>query len=245
MIRYATARSVLRGPLAAAFALGLSLAPAAPSAAATLSVVGGTSMTLPAGCDRVSYNPVNFCAPDAATATYIGLDPDGVMRPGDTVTRISAAAKNANPSYGLHLDGPARVSFTFLGKEASWTNVLAVTSAGWDPIFNTGADAVGTASGQFILGSGLAFTLKTLGLAPSFAIDGGAVGDVGLAFSAIFNNGRSVIVGYDNSGAGPDFDYDDLVARIDVAPIPLPAAVWLLAAGLGGLGFVARRRRAT
>ena len=68
---------------------------------------------------------------------------------------------------------------------------------------------------------------------------------MGLAFSAIFNNGRSVIVGYDDSGAGPDFDYDDLVARIDVAPIPLPAAVWLLAAGLGGLGFVARRRRAT
>jgi hypothetical protein len=141
------------------------------------------------------------------------------------------------------LDGTARVTFTYMLKEAAYTNILAETTAGWNPLFNTASTAIGTESGSVDMGPGLlAFTLKTLSQALSFANDGQAQGKVSLAFSRIFNNGRSVIVGYDDSGAGPDRDYDDLVARIDVAPVPLPAAAWLLVAGLGGLGVTARRR---
>jgi hypothetical protein len=232
-----------RNRLAAALVSCLAALPAVPAAAATLSLVGGASATLPTGCSTGAFNPVNFCSSNAAKATYLGLDPDAVMRPGSTVTKISATAKNANPAYGLVLDGTARVTFTYMLKEAAYTNILAETTAGWNPLFNTASTAIGTESGSVGMGPGLlAFTLKTLSQALSFANDGQAQGKVSLAFSRIFNNGRSVIVGYDDSGAGPDRDYDDLVARIDVAPVPLPAAAWLLVAGLGGLGAAARRR---
>jgi hypothetical protein len=232
-----------RNRLAAALVSCLAALPAVPAAAATLSLVGGASATLPTGCSTGAFNPVNFCSSNAAKATYLGLDPDAVMRPGSTVTKISATAKNANPAYGLVLDGTARVTFTYILKEAAYTNILAETTAGWNPLFNTASTAIGTESGSVDMGPGLlAFTLKTLSQALSFANDGQAQGKVSLAFSRIFNNGRSVIVGYDDSGAGPDRDYDDLVARIDVAPVPLPAAAWLLVAGLGGLGAAARRR---
>ena len=41
-------------------------------------------------------------------------------------------------------------------------------------------------------------------------------------------------------GAEGDYRFDWV--RFNVAPVPLPAAAWLLLSGLGGLGFVGRRR---
>jgi hypothetical protein len=180
-----------RNRLAAALVSCLAALPAVPAAAATLSLVGGASATLPTGCSTGAFNPVNFCSSNAAKATYLGLDPDAVMRPGSTVTKISATAKNANPAYGLVLDGTARVTFTYILKEAAYTNILAETTAGWNPLFNTASTAIGTESGSVGMGPGLlAFTLKTLSQALSFANDGQAQGKVSLAFSRIFNNGR-------------------------------------------------------
>jgi hypothetical protein len=46
--------------------------------------------------------------------------------------------------------------------------------------------------------------------------------------------------GYDNETFGTFFN--SVTATITVAPVPLPAALPLLAAGLGALGFAARRR---
>ena len=50
-------------------------------------------------------------------------------------------------------------------------------------------------------------------------------------------------MGFDDSGAGPDADYDDIVFRIDITAVPLPAAAWLLIGGMAGLGFASRKRK--
>ena len=68
-------------------------------------------------------------------------------------------------------------------------------------------------------------------------------GDIAVAFSKIFNGGKSVVIGFDNGLGGPDRTFDDLVARIDIAAIPLPAAGWLLLGGLGVAAAAVRRRR--
>jgi hypothetical protein len=46
-----------------------------------------------------------------------------------------------------------------------------------------------------------------------------------------------------NSGEGASGGIDDIEFNVSVAPIPVPAALPLLAAGLGGLVLVSRRRR--
>lgn len=51
--------------------------------------------------------------------------------------------------------------------------------------------------------------------------------------------------GYINLGADSylvSFDSGSSIVTVDVAPIPLPAAVWLFGAGLVGLAGIARRR---
>ena len=51
-----------------------------------------------------------------------------------------------------------------------------------------------------------------------------------------------LILGF-NDGLRVDSDYDDMVVGLKVVAIPEPETYALLMAGLGVVGFVARRRR--
>ncbi|GAA0300995.1 VPLPA-CTERM sorting domain-containing protein [Rhodovulum strictum] len=61
-------------------------------------------------------------------------------------------------------------------------------------------------------------------------------------------SGTSVVLWLDDGGADGDDNHDDMAVRIridngSISAVPLPAAGWLLIAGLGGLGVVARRKK--
>lgn len=64
-------------------------------------------------------------------------------------------------------------------------------------------------------------------------------GDYVLAIGSWDLDGASVIDGENDSG----YTRGRYEIHVDIAPIPLPAALPLLAAGLGGLAFAGRRKR--
>ena len=144
------------------------------------------------------------------------------------------------------------VTFDFMGKEAAFTNALLT---GGSVIFNNNA-APGTTSGPlpFSLGSSpdvLPFLFRNPTSGNLDAVNGGAIAaGLQIAFSQISDS--VVYAFFDDGGAGPDADFDDMVVRItaldlsrggETSPNPIPAALPLFATGLGGIGFLARRRK--
>jgi hypothetical protein len=221
-------------PALGAAAAIVSLLSIEPVSAATLSLSsGGTAGTLSA-----NFNPSNIAA----------INADGIH----VGTSITIFNGTANTGGLLVLPENVAVTFDFMGKEAAFTNALLI---GNSIIFNNNS-APGTTSGPLPLsfGSGpnvLPFLFRNVTSGNLDAINGGAIA-VGLqiAFSEVSD---SVFYAFfDDGGAGPDADFDDMVVRITAFdlgrggennPTPIPAALPLFATGLGALGLLARRRK--
>lgn len=198
---------------------------AGTASAATLSLTGGVSGVLPS-----NYDP----APGTANASI-----------GDAITIFRATANDTSIGGGLRVSGPAIVTYTFLGKEAGARNT-AVETIGGGTLVNTGASNLSVTAIDD--GGFLDFLFRTSGLkgspsAPNPAIFNGGISEdsrLAIAFRILDSNSALAFFG---DGRG-DNDFDDMVLAIDVAPIPLPAAGWMLLAGVGGIAAIRRRRKA-
>lgn len=94
----------------------------------------------------------------------------------------------------------------------------------------------------------LALTFSDFGLNIPFTV--GGILFSGFSFTLIDPiEGESLIVSPNSNGVGftwvnPEGNSSSVAINAHVAPVPLPAAGWLLIAGLGGLGALRRRRKA-
>jgi hypothetical protein len=187
-------------------------------------------------------------------AAYLSHVPAGTGRQGDTITTFSGLTKSA--LNGVSVDGPAKVTLTYLGASAAYANFGVVL--GNQVVFRnqasggTAASTIGdTASFTVHQGGLLPFAFHTKGVnAPdgaSIANDGGAspwytfLAGLSIGYSDIYAGGKSINVFFDDSGAHKDRDYNDMAFRIDVSEVGYPQEVPEIdaASGLGALGALA------
>jgi len=143
------------------------------------------------------------------------------VAPGGTVTYLTALALLQDPA----LFGPGGTGFTFGGGQNilpagdTITGTIDFTTGAFDLLFR-GNDAVASL---------VMFTdfQESLGIAPSSTLTS--------IFGTTDNWDRSVLAFLPDSGT--------FSTSATIAPVPLPAAGWLLLTAFGGLGLAARRRR--
>jgi len=146
------------------------------------------------------------------------------------------------------VSGPATVTYDYVGSESGYNTSLFATffSSTGTVTESAGSRAVGTVNAGGALNFGFRDgrgidILNSMGATftgasnPSFLILGSNVATSGQS---------SYLLGYNDSYMG-DADFDDIVVRVSVSPIPEPSTYALMLAGLAAVGFVARRRRST
>jgi hypothetical protein len=202
-------------------ALGLLAAFGVAQAMPTLSVTGGSPVTF------------SHFAPVASTPGSIALLAlTGTLVGGETGT-LSLSG------------GPGIVSFTYLGSAAGDTNRFTFDVAGQFLTKGTGGSSSGQVLTEEVGNGALDFAFKDMWhVSLGSAYNG--VNFSRIAFTEVTSGPGlglyDYFVSFNDFGSG-DHDFNDMVVGVSVSPIPEPETYALMLAGLGAMGFVARRRK--
>lgn len=195
-----------------------------------------------------------LAATGAANAVVTWVPSAAVVRTEafNNIAGLSNQAVGTGLTIGDLMAGPGssyNLTFTYLGEESGFSDKFHLVVNGTQL---TEANAVGT-SISAIVAPGFP-NFKFEGDVGKFAINGGAkhpaasIGLIGTNMTVTSGAAAGTydfILGYnDSAGAANLGDWDDFVVGINVTAVPEPETYALMLAGLGIMGFVARRRRA-
>lgn len=169
-------------------------------------------------------------------STHLGDDFDPAWVAG--FSAVGFNLHNMQKSGELVLSSAASLSFSFVGKEASYNNGFYFGNSDGGVINSTtnSAGAYTFAAGSKI-GGALDFWFKSNNL-------GGAIHNGADALGLILSHDKkSALVLFNDNYTG-DKDYDDMIIKISITTaVPEPETYALMLSGLALLGAVARRRK--
>jgi PEP-CTERM motif len=163
----------------------------------------------------------------------------------------------------LTTSGPVNITYTLIGYEAGFHNTFLVNGSDvffggggtsgtlGSPLANTFTASM-TVSGllDFAFGANQTTPSVTNGSNP-FTTTSTSTNQPNffVSFYDSLNqfssntSGNSGVIALDDSGAGPDRDFDDLVIRFQVTAVPEPSTWAMMLLGFAGVGFMAYRRK--